>query len=167
MKGLRYFAFLLYDYESMLILLEKAPPGRLPSVNPKTVKLFFKWKVYPSGTALLDDNNNPVLDYEGNPMECVGSWAAPDNLAQFKSALSLVHVSRGQDGPYSEACPDCVSGLAAAENPQQYLGCDFHHPSRRITRQGNPMTYQLLFYESGLCGKGKLHSERRFSNYSF
>jgi hypothetical protein len=77
-------------------------------------------------------------------MECVGSWVAPDNLAQFKSALSLVHVSRGQDGPYSEACTDCVSGLAAAENPQQYLGCDFHHPSRRITRQGNPMTYQLF-----------------------
>ena len=33
LQGLRYFCFLIADFDSLLILLEEAPAGRLPSVN--------------------------------------------------------------------------------------------------------------------------------------
>jgi hypothetical protein len=86
--------FLIAEFDSLLILLEEAPAGRLPSVNVQTVKLFIRWKVLPKGTGLFDDNNANVCDYEGNAIICIGSWNAPDNIRQFGSADSCLKRSK-------------------------------------------------------------------------
>jgi hypothetical protein len=146
LTGLRYFCFLIGDFESMLILLDKAPVGRLPSCRVATVQLFIKWKIFPKGSILTGDNDEPIIDYEGKEIECVGSWNAPDNMRQFSSALTLVHISRGQACAYTEACLDCLSGaeVAGSENLHTFFGCESHHPNRKISRQGDPMTDQRL-----------------------
>ncbi len=53
-----------------------------------------------------------------------GSWNAPDNIRQFGSALTLVHVSSGHSDSYSEACPDCVISKTEDRMTDQKL-CDF------------------------------------------
>jgi hypothetical protein len=119
--GMKYFCFLLGDFDSMLILLKNAPPGRLVSVDLNSVKLFIKWKVYTKGTALLDDNGNAVMDLEGNPIVCAGSWNAPDNIRQFGSALTLCHSSRGNGGVYTEACKDFQRGKESTQEGQSFF----------------------------------------------
>ena len=93
---------------------------------------------------MFDDNNANVCDYEGNAIICVGSWNAPDNIRQFGSALTLVHVSRGQSDSYSEACPDCVSGRAQVSEGRSFFGCEAHYPNRKICRTGDRMADKKL-----------------------
>jgi hypothetical protein len=138
-EGIRYFCFLIGDFDSI-------PPGRLPSVCVRTVRLFIKWKVLPKGSILVDDGDDgaAILDLEGNEVICAGSWTAPDNIRQFGSALTLCHTSRGNGGAYSEACVDCLNGKEQAENAQSYFGCEIHHPNRKLFRHGDPMTDSKL-----------------------
>jgi hypothetical protein len=158
--GIRFFCYLIGDFDSMLILLKEAPPGRLPSVSVRTVKLFIKWKVMPQGSTLVDDGV-AILDLEGNEVSCAGSWTAPDNIRQFSSAVSLCHTSRGNGGDYSEACKDCLSGKEQAENVQAFFGCEIHHPNRKLFRHGDPMTdTKLIDYMKQIFSEKSAYVER-------
>jgi hypothetical protein len=162
-EGIRYFCYLLGDFDSILTLLKEAPPGRLPSVSVRTVRLFIKWKVLPKGSILVDDSdgNAVVLDLEGNEVTCAGSWTAPDNIRQFGSALTLCHTSRGNGGVYSEACKDCLSGKEQAENAQAFFGCETHHPNRKLFRHGDPMTdVKLIDFMKKIFSEKSAYIER-------
>jgi hypothetical protein len=131
-RGLIFFLTLLKDHKSMLILQEHAPMHLCPSVDAKSIVLFYKWKLLPKGTAL-----------EGTDILSTGSWKDPKQMDQFRAAMVALHKSRGQGGEYQEPCSDCLrkyDGCLAAENFQYKGGCRQHPSNPLLWRTGNPVT---------------------------
>ena len=140
LRGLKYFFSLIGDYESLLIMLPRPPTRVCPSMDPKSISLFIKYKRGKKGTQLLDSNDDEVHDVLGNPVLCVGQWNTPKNHSQLLSAIGAVHAAKGNDGEYREACDECIAGCDAGE----YQGCFAHVGSIRVWRGGNPKNCDLM-----------------------
>jgi hypothetical protein len=61
------------------------------------------------------------------------TWRDPENCNQFLVAISRLHLSRHQSGPYREPCARCWEAYSAGRSG----GCVFH-PERRLWRSGSP-----------------------------
>jgi hypothetical protein len=80
--------------------------GILSSMNPKSVLLHHKWKTGKKGMLLLCENNQPVLDMDGNPISCVGTWILLENMEQCQSAIATLHKAIYMIGAYQKPCID-------------------------------------------------------------
>ena len=98
-RGLRYFAALLGDWESSLMLLEKPPVEYVPSVDPKLLVDFIWWERGETGAPFYRyKSGSQCLDCLGHPVYCQGGWNDPRNVDQFLCAISLLHKSRNYVG---------------------------------------------------------------------
>jgi hypothetical protein len=57
-----------------------------PSMKPKTIALFIRFKHLKKGTLLLDFNNAPVLDVFDNPILCQGM------CEQMGAVIGVLHA---------------------------------------------------------------------------
>ena len=77
-RGIATFCFLIGDYDSSLILDDFAPKYA-PSMKVETLVLYLKFKYYEAHEFLTEANGEPVLDVDGNPIYCSGTWNDPGN----------------------------------------------------------------------------------------
>lgn len=138
-NGLDFFFGLIGDYASLLILSEYEL-NFCPSMDPASIVLYLKWRTGVAGSKLVDARGNPVLDIDGQPVHCVGTWQAPVNVEQCRSAITCAHNARNQSGAYFEPCNDCI----ALDNAHQYSGCRFHRGSPHLWSKGNPRDSQVF-----------------------
>jgi hypothetical protein len=61
-------------------MLRKEPLEYFPSMNPTSIVLYHKWKKGQKDSALLDEGGRELLDLDGKPIKCVGTWISPENL---------------------------------------------------------------------------------------
>jgi hypothetical protein len=135
-RGLLYFLTKIKDYKSMLILQENAPDFLCPSVNAKSLALYYRWKLLPEGT--------PV---EGLPFLSSGTWKDPKNMIQFRAALVALHKSRGHSGVYQEPCESCLQkyeGLLGSAQFEFKGGCRQHPSNPILWLTGNPMANNVV-----------------------
>ena len=97
--------------------------------------LFLDFKRGVHGEPLLDHNDLPIMDVEGNPVFCDGGWNAPTIAEHLQAAVRNLHKARGHTGSYTEACPNCVEKI---ENSEDHMGCHMHYGIPRLSRTGNP-----------------------------
>ena len=138
--GMRYFCSVTGDFKSILMLKHSPPAEFCPSIKAETLALFFKFKRLAPSTPLLHPDGSPVIDVFGNPMMCQGGWNLPSNVNQCLSALTALHKSRGQDGPYSDVCASCVQ----EEENGNLLGCRFHRNRSQIWTRGDPSKSEII-----------------------
>jgi hypothetical protein len=151
--GFNHFLAMKGDHSSMLMLLEKPPTNFCPSVWVKMLEMYLRWKrgkslkeILKDGgerTPLQDNDGIDQLDVFGDPIYIAGGWNTKGNCDQLMSALQVVHSARGQRGPYSDPCVDCLRLKAAAReaNPVGNVRsepCQFHD-APVIWRKGNPV----------------------------
>ena len=120
-ESLKYFFGQIGDFESLLIL-QNEPLQYYPSMKPASIVLHHKWKVGASGSFLLTENGQKVLDLDRNEIRCLGSWISPENLEQCRSAISTLHRARNMVGKYQNPCNECVE----LDRKNLYHGCRFH-----------------------------------------
>ena len=84
----------------------------------------------------MNEDGNPVLGIDGNNVLCIGTWLAPINVEQCRSAISCAHDNRGhpQFSTYSSPCPECL----AIVPDDSYKGCRFHRGKPHLWSNGNP-----------------------------
>lgn len=104
------FLCLIGDYESLIILSKYRPEGS-PSMLPRSIVLYIRYKrIYINNHILLDlDNATPVLDVFGNTITCLGGWKAPVNVFQFIATIMSVHVAMEQISAYRDKCDGCIA----------------------------------------------------------
>ena len=105
-RGLRYFCSLIGilqlisdylkgleqigDYESYLLLHPNPPEPFCPSMNPKTIANFIRFKRAASGEPfILLDSTSQCIDVFGKPVFTMGGWKDPRNVDQCLSALGI------------------------------------------------------------------------------
>jgi hypothetical protein len=94
-----------------------------------------------AGTAMLNHSNEPVIDIDGAPVTCVGTWHLPMNIEQFTSAMFNLHKARKQKGPYQHPCAQCV----LMDTQGQYFGCrNGHRAAPQLWSSGNPCTDDVV-----------------------
>ncbi len=98
-NGMSFFFSLIGDYES-LIPLQHMELEYCPSMNHESIIVFFKWRTGANGSILTDKNGDPMKDISNDLIKCVGSWLAPTNVEQCRSAVFSLHRSREQKGPF-------------------------------------------------------------------
>ncbi|XXQ35790.1 Uncharacterized protein PBTT_05723 [Plasmodiophora brassicae] len=134
------------DFESLIILDERAPTEFCPSMSADTLMAFIDFKVLPPGTPVVVHRDDavsshrvgPVLDYfSRQPILATGAWNDPNSCNQLLSAVSDLHVARHQSGQYSEPCPACI--VAYRDNN---VSCNFHAGVPRLWRSGCPRSHQ-------------------------
>jgi hypothetical protein len=103
-------------------------------MNPASIVLYMRWRTGKEGTLLVHANGDPVLGLDGGQIRCVGTWLAPVNVEQCRSAITCAHEARDQSGPYSVPCDNCI----AADLQGIYHGCRFHRGESRLWSKGNP-----------------------------
>ena len=130
-----FFFGLIGVYES-LIPLQHMELEYCPSMNHESIILYFKWRTGANGSILTDKNGDPMKDISNDLIKCVGSWLAPTNAEQCRSAVFSLHRSREQKGPFQPSCGRCFS----MDQEGQYYGCRYHRMKPRLFRGGNPMT---------------------------
>ena len=139
MKGLQTFLALTRDYESMLILLLKAPKNVI-SINAESIYLYVQYKYSKKGTTLKTHDGHQKLDILGNSIEFDGGWNAPICMTQFFSAVSAVHKAREHRGKYVDLCKDCL----ALPSRSAHRGCKHHLVRPHNTRRGDSSDSQIL-----------------------
>ena len=127
------FLTLIGDYDSLLLLDEKAPTNCI-SMNVESLALYIQFKRTPKDTPLKNLADEEVHDVSGNPIKCQGSWKNPKIVDHLTAAVKLLHQARHHESSYQEACPDCLE-LPADD---QHKGCSMHAGLPRLKRQGNP-----------------------------
>ena len=147
---LRFYFSLIGDYESLLMLQEKAPIA-VPPMNPRSLSSFIQYKRGPKGQTMTGLNGGSVVDICGNPILSTGAWKAPINLKQFNSAVTALHVAFDHDGPYQAQCEACLSS-------RDCRGCRSHLYTPRLVSRGNPVYDQCIRAEKRQNKKdGKKH----------
>ncbi|KAL3894662.1 MAG: hypothetical protein SGCHY_005148 [Lobulomycetales sp.] len=115
-KAVRQVACYTGDYASMLVLLDRPPVEKCPSVDPKLLTLVVFYKAeHNKGKELKDQNGNTVYhvplqgqeDQPVTPIICAGGWKAESNYFHLKSGMTAVHQARHQRGAYSDKCETC------------------------------------------------------------
>jgi hypothetical protein len=124
-----------------------------PSMKPETIVLYFKWRTGKEGEPLNFENGNRVHDVYGAPLNCVGSWIAPINVEQARSAITCAHDTRDQSGRYSTSCAECI----LADSKQQYYECNKHRGNPHLWDKGNPRDSKVVYFL--IMMKGYLRSK--------
>ena len=133
-----FFSFLcrIGDYESLLVLHNRAPRTKIPCMNANSVALYMLFKTGEDESVLCNlGTQDPVMDINGESILCVDEWDDIGNVHQFLSAVSAAHSAINQGGLYKDHCFDCQSELfrTGASN-----GCFNHTGSSLFWRSGNP-----------------------------
>ena len=81
----------------------------------------------------MDENDIPVLNYDGNQVLGEGNWNAPRNLEQLQAAVSVLHKINGHDAPYIVDCKSCIG---------KANGCVLHSHRPIVVATGNPTKSQ-------------------------
>ena len=138
-QGLRYFCSLIGDYESYLVLLPRPPVPFCPSMNPRTIADFIRFKRGKQGKPFVRlDCNEQCMDVLNKPVFCQGGWNDPRNVDQCLSALGAIHSSRGQVGVFEDRCVMCRNAQ------KQHKGCRIHPGKPQVWRKGNPCKTALV-----------------------
>jgi hypothetical protein len=90
-------------------MLRREPLEYFPSMNPRSIILYHKWKTQKKGTRPSCGNNLPVLDMYDKPNACVGTWISPENMEQYQSAVSTLHKARNIIGANQKPYTDCIT----------------------------------------------------------
>jgi len=138
------------DYESLLMLHDRAPDDFCPSMNPVSITQFISFKRSTKGSDLTDlTSSQNVMDVDGNVVKCQGGWNDPRNVDQCLAAVSALHSARGQRGSFKDRCNQCVelddqgysiffSLIFSLSITGSYHGCRIHRGSPCLWRMGNP-----------------------------
>jgi hypothetical protein len=141
-RGFSAFCAILGDYESLLVIHDRAPDEFCPSMKPETIALYFRYKSWQKGDKLKDFlSNTVVLNIFGDPILCDGAWKDPGNSNQFLSAVTSVHAARAQNGPYKTPCMFCTEEWSKSQDSN---GCRFHPGDIRVWRTGNPRNSDIV-----------------------
>ena len=138
------FSFLcrIGDYESLLVLHNRAPRTKIPCMNANSVALYMLFKTGETDQELLHIGaENPVLDVNGDRIICVDQWDDIINVNQFLSAVSAVHNTINQGGLYKDHCAECQADLFRVGTSN---GCFNHTGSSLFWRSGNPRSSTVV-----------------------
>ncbi len=138
-----FFLSLIGDFESLLNFQTVPPEPICPSINPRSIILFLRYKRWRKGSLVTDLSGSVVKDVEGKDVKCGGGWNSPDNHKQFIMALGCLVKARGQNSPYEEPCKYCVK---IYEELGEKTGCD-HHRDGMLFRRGDPTKHQDVINE--------------------
>jgi hypothetical protein len=122
-------------------MLRKEPLEYFPSMNPASIVLHHKWKIGQKDSPLLDEGGRQLLDLDGKPIKSVGTWISPENLEQYRSAISTLHKARNMIGSYQKPCEQCIE----LDNKGSYHGCRFHCSNAQLWSSGNLNTALEVF----------------------
>jgi hypothetical protein len=80
------------------------------------------------GTLLLDEHGNTIKDLDGKDITCVGTWISPENVEQYRSAISTLHKARNMIGAYQSLAQTALSWIGwrdtmAADSIVEMPGC--------------------------------------------
>jgi hypothetical protein len=129
------------SYDTCFVLSYNAPSTFCPSMDANVVAMYIHYKIQPRGEPLLrsDRSTETVTDIHGVPVFCTGSWKDPGNVNQFVSAISRLHHSLNQQGPYFDTCGACVEEYA-----KHNLSCRLHPGQFLVWRRGNPRNSETV-----------------------
>ena len=75
-RGLKSFLAKVGDYESLIILHEKAPLKNCPSIDHLSIRDYLKYRCQDAGTPLIRTGEEAQAnDVHGEPMTCIGGVA--------------------------------------------------------------------------------------------
>jgi hypothetical protein len=136
------FCFHIKCVESLAVL-SHFTSAFVPSMPPKVIANYIKYKTSQKGSILLDfESNQPVIKINGDSMVCDGSWKAPCNVIQFQGAITAIHEAKHQVGKFVDRCLECVTHRNSNENS---TGC-FHHKGQYLFfRRGDPTKSTLVY----------------------
>lgn len=111
-------------------------------MRPESIVYYFKWRSEEKGTVLKDLEGQSIIGMDGREMECVGTWKAPINLEQCRSALTCAYENRGHDPgtKHCEPCADCLS----LDPDNNYKGFRFHRGQPHLWYTGNPRNSKIF-----------------------
>ena len=150
-RGLRWWCCLIGDYESLLVLQDKVP-RHCPSMNPRTLELFARFKTLMPGQVLTIVNDKgkekPFLDVLDREIKGKAAsetsrdlqkpaWAGPQSHDTFCAAVKKIHEKNiRQVGQFQDRCEDCWK----MPLEQRFRGCVQHPGNPRVRRLGDPTT---------------------------
>jgi hypothetical protein len=141
-RGFTAFCAIVGDYESYAVVHKRAPDDFCPSIKPETIALYFRYKRCQKGSYLkCFTTNEHVNDIFGSPILCEGGWNDPGNGNQFLTAMTSLHDTRDQKGPFRAPCSTCIEQW---KKNQESNGCRFHPGEIRIWRTGNPRNSDIV-----------------------
>ncbi|KAI3650647.1 hypothetical protein MP228_004128 [Amoeboaphelidium protococcarum] len=138
-NGLKYFCKLIGDYESLLMLLDRATDG-CPAMKPETIANFIRFNRFSPDQELIGHDDHPVKDIFGNVVLCRGGWNDPKNVEQCNTAITVLHEERGNRGQFIESCKLCLSELENGVNH----GCRRHLMNPCVWRKGDPTQSEIV-----------------------
>ena len=156
LRGLRWWCCLVGDYESLLVV-QQVVPVHCPSMNPRTLELFARYKNLipekPLTFTNADGETKEFLDvlknriigrsrYTSKKFAQIPAWNAPQAHKTFCSAVKSIHESIKQLGPYRDKCEECLKKPL----DQRHIGC--------VHRSRDP----YLFAEGILQHRWRCHS---------
>ena len=94
---------------------------------------------------LKDDNEQSVLDINGNALKCSGHWKAGTNVEKFQTAIGSLHQTYETNcsGPYLEWCDECKQANRdrPADVTTAWNSCSAHPNNPRLNPTGDPCLY--------------------------
>ena len=141
LRGFVSFLMANSQYDDSLVVFYPYSPKGTVVCQDVAVSHYILSKCNEKGTPLIDLQNNPVSDSEGNPMLCIGGWKDPEATNALRSALSAVHANaHDQVGEYREVCEACKAKWALLGHGS----CDHHSGAPRPVRSGNVALASLV-----------------------
>jgi hypothetical protein len=148
-KGLFCFLATIGDYDSLLVLFDRAPHEMVPSMNADSIALYMLYRTVSKGNPLNHiATNQPVIDVFGSSVSCKGDWKAIINVDQLLNAVSALHRTIHQTGSFRDICSQCVQALHLDEKA---TGCRSHLGSFLFVKRGNPRTSDVVTNTYKLC----------------
>jgi hypothetical protein len=147
LRALRWWCCLIGEYESLLVLQDKVPK-ECPSMNPRTLELFARYKTLLPGTNLsapdskgkekliLDVLNRPIVAKAANGDMLKPAWGGPQSHDTFCAAVKRIHLRIRQVGQFQDQCDECLKIPLA----DRFKGCNQHPGNPRVRRLGDPTT---------------------------
>jgi hypothetical protein len=124
--------------DSLLILQDDALKNS-PPVDAAVAAEYVRSRYLEMGTPMLKPDETPLMDGMGQEVTAIGGWRDPGTVVQFCSALTSVHVNKGQDGDYVESCNACIEKVNNQQDTQYGIcGCPSHLNLIRHRNVGNP-----------------------------
>jgi len=148
-KGLFYFLATIGDYDSLLVLLDRAPREMVPSMDANSIALYMLYRTVSKGNPLNHiGTQRPVIDIFGSSVSCKGDWKAIINVDQLLNTVSALHRTIYQTGSFRDICSQCVQALNLDEKA---TGCRSHLGSFLFAKRGNPRSSDAVTNTYKLC----------------
>lgn len=158
-KQLVQFCIIVGDYESAIIF-DQTRPGYIgtcqniaTAASRDTCFHFLRFMVFESKAPLNHMlYGTPILDVNGQPIACLGTWCGQSTLKLAQSAIAKVHHHYENLGSvYTDFCINCRNEA-----------CNMHGTSPQLLRKGCPITspiWKKAF--KGLLAYVKSHNKKR------